>query len=63
MAELLSGIAISAVLFLYPLWRIFEKAGLKPAWSLLVLMPLGELVVPLILFFADWPNAARKTRV
>ncbi|MEO3428038.1 hypothetical protein AAFN88_04225 [Pelagibius sp. CAU 1746] len=49
--------AILAVLFLFPLWRIFFRTGMNPATSLLILIPFaGWLVVVLLLAFARWPN-------
>lgn len=53
-----ASIVIAAVLFLYPLWRIFQRAGLPAPLSLLVLLPLGQVIVALILAFARWPNTA-----
>jgi hypothetical protein len=50
------GILVAAVFFLYPLWRIFSRAGLPAPLALLVLLPLGQLIVALILAFARWPN-------
>ena len=50
------SILVAAVLFLYPLWRIFARAGLPAPLSLLVLLPLGQLIVALILAFARWPK-------
>jgi len=40
--------------FLFLLWRIFNKAGLSPWLSLLVLVPFGPIVVLCVLAFADW---------
>ncbi len=57
MAALLLSTLITALLFLYPLWRIFARAGLNPLLSLLVLVPyLGPIVVTIVLAFAHWPN-------
>ena len=61
---LLLDIAVNAalmlVLLLYPLWRIFSRAGIKPTASLLVLVPYaGTVMVLLLLAFLDWPNARR----
>ncbi|MCP4610157.1 MAG: hypothetical protein GY845_15720 [Planctomycetes bacterium] len=35
--------------------RIFSKAGYSWAFGLLMLLPMSELVIPLILAFMDWP--------
>lgn len=49
---------IAAILFLYPTWRIFRRAGLAPALSLIILIPgIGWFIALFILAFATWPNA------
>jgi hypothetical protein len=58
MEDVVIGAVVSAVLFLFPLWRIFSRAGLSPLWSLIILLPGGALITPLILAFARWPNTA-----
>jgi len=58
MQDIIIGAIVSAILLLYPAWRIFSRAGLTPAWSLLVLLPGGAIFTPLILAFARWPNTA-----
>jgi hypothetical protein len=49
---------ITTALVVIPMWRIFDRAGLAPALSLLAfVLP----VIPwLILAFADWPRLARR---
>jgi hypothetical protein len=49
---------ITTALVAIPLWRIFKRAGLAPALSLLAfVLP----IIPwLILAFADWPSLARR---
>jgi membrane associated rhomboid family serine protease len=42
--------------FMYPLWRIVGKAGFHPAFSLLSLVPLVNIVFLWIFAFAKWPN-------
>ena len=52
---------IIAILALIPLWRVFSRAGLVPALSLLVLIPvLGWVIVGLILALSDWPALNRR---
>jgi len=35
--------------------KIFSKAGYSWAFGLLMLLPMSELIIPLILAFMDWP--------
>jgi hypothetical protein len=44
-------------LIIVPLWRVFSRAGLNPAFSLFILVPfpLGILIAAAILAFSDWP--------
>ncbi len=35
--------------------RIFSKAGYSWAFGLLMLLPMSEVVIPLILALIDWP--------
>ena len=47
----LAGIIIQAI----PYWRIFRKAGFEPLLSLLLFVPLVNLVMLYYLAFAEWP--------
>jgi hypothetical protein len=47
---------IIAVIIVIPFWKIFEKAGFPPALSLLVLIPIANLVAIYFVAFARWPN-------
>jgi hypothetical protein len=48
------GIAIAAF-FVFLLWRIFTKAGLTGALSLIAFVPaIGPIIVLCILAFSDW---------
>lgn len=56
MGEALFSYILMLVLLLFPLWKIFGKAGFNPLFSLLLLIPfLGALASVLILAFARWP--------
>ena len=37
-----------------PYWQIFKKAGFAPALSLLILIPLVNLIVLYVIAFSDW---------
>lgn len=44
-----------AILLLYPVWRIFKRAGFNPALSLTILIPfIGFIVSGLILALSSW---------
>jgi len=44
-----------------PYWKIFEKAGFAPALSLLMLVPLVNVVMLFFLAFADWPALKKSS--
>lgn len=54
---LIAGIFYLAmiILFIVAYWKIWSKAGFNGAWSLLMLVPLVNLVAFLYLAFAEWP--------
>ncbi len=61
MSGLIVIVIASAVLFLYPAWRIFGRAGFSPAVALTVLIPFaGPLIAMAILAFAEWPATTRR---
>ncbi|NIA68142.1 hypothetical protein HBA54_06020 [Pelagibius litoralis] len=62
MVTILLGGLIFAVFCIYPFWRVFARAGLPPALSLLVFLPLGGFIAPMILAFSRWPNALPPAR-
>ncbi len=48
--------AIPLLIMIWPIWRIFRRAGLAPAWSLLIFVPaLGWLAATAMLALARWP--------
>jgi len=60
MEEYAIEVIVSAILLLYPVWRIFKRAGLNPALSLTVLIPVvGMLVSGLILALSTWKLSTR----
>ena len=50
------GILFVIVFLLIPYWRIFRRAGYPPALSLLMLVPLVNVVMIYYLAFAEWPS-------
>jgi hypothetical protein len=57
--ELLIILVIGAVIIV-PFWRIFSKAGFPGALSLLMLVPLANLIMVFVLAFAEWPALRNK---
>jgi hypothetical protein len=54
-----------ALASLWPLWRIFRRAGLNPLWSLLIFVSVaiprvGQRLVLLVLFHSKWPTLPPK---
>jgi hypothetical protein len=58
---LLVNLFVTAIIVLYPAWRMFGRAGFPPGVSLVVLVPgVGFLVALGILAFAEWPAHTRN---
>jgi hypothetical protein len=55
----LIGSLVTAILFLFPLWRSLSRAGFSPAWSLLILIPylwpVTIFTLVGVLAFGHWP--------
>jgi hypothetical protein len=48
-----------AAVVVIPVWRIFQRAGLQPAWSLTLFLPfIGPLVTLAIVAFSTWGPTA-----
>jgi hypothetical protein len=41
-----------------PYWQIFKKAGFSPLLSILVLVPIANLVILYFVAFSDWKPAS-----
>ena len=52
---ILPWLIASAIFFVVPFWKIFARAGFKPAFSLLALIPGGILILLWVIAFAKWP--------
>jgi hypothetical protein len=60
MGENLLTYVVGAALAIVPLWRIFGRAGLAPALSLLTLIPVvGFTVAIAVLALKRWPVLGR----
>ncbi|MGO4210232.1 hypothetical protein AB4Y89_16215 [Terriglobus sp. 2YAB30_2] len=45
---------IGAAIIVVPFWQIFKKAGMAPALSFLMVVPLANLVMLYVLAFSQW---------
>lgn len=54
------GMLIVAALIVVPVWRICEKAGFSGLLSLLILVPIANLIFLYWLAFSEWPNQAKS---
>jgi len=46
---------LMALLTVLPFWKICAKAGFPGALSLLMLVPIANIILPFYIAFADWP--------
>ena len=49
------------LLLIIPFWQLFSKAGYSGWWSLLMVVPLVNLVALYVLAFSNWPALKRRT--
>jgi uncharacterized membrane protein YhaH (DUF805 family) len=47
------------LLLIIPFWQIFSKAGYSGWWSLLMVVPLVNLIALYVLAFSNWPAQRR----
>ncbi|HVS76761.1 MAG TPA: hypothetical protein VHE11_07490 [Steroidobacteraceae bacterium] len=47
---------IGAIIAIIPFWRICDRAGLSPWLSLLLLIPLANIIFVYYVAFAEWPS-------
>ena len=53
-------IIVMALVVVVPFWRIFAKAGFSGALSLLMFIPILNVVMIFFLAFAEWPALKEK---
>lgn len=51
-----------AVFFVFPFWRILDRVGFKPAFSLIALVPGGVVVLLWVIALAKWPVSPQVTK-
>lgn len=58
---IMMGMIIGVLVTVIPFWKICSKAGFPGALSLLMLVPVANIILPFYIAFADWP-ALRQAR-
>lgn len=58
--ELILLAPLFAIFAVMPFWFICKKAGLSPWLALVMFIPIGWLVLPLVLAFIGWPSLERN---
>ncbi len=51
---------ILAAVVVIPFWKIFQKAGFPAAFSLLMLVPVVNIIAIYFVAFARWPNSCNQ---
>lgn len=52
---LLFFLIIGVIIGILPFWMMFSKAGYSGALSLLLLVPIANVIVLFVVAFSDWP--------
>lgn len=53
-------VLVLSIIKIIPYWKIFGKAGFTPWLSLLMIVPLADLILLYILGFSEWPTLKGK---
>jgi hypothetical protein len=52
-------VLVFLVLAIIPWWKIWQRTGHSGAWSLLMLIPIANIISIWVLAFKDWPTLRR----
>jgi hypothetical protein len=47
---------VFGIVLIIPFWQLFSKAGYSGWWSLLMIVPLVNVVTLYVLAFSPWPS-------
>ena len=50
---------ILGLILITPFWPLFSKAGYSGWWSLLMIVPLVNLITLYVLAFSSWPSSKK----
>jgi len=59
----LLAIFVALPVFIIPYWKIFSNAGFAGALSLLMIIPLINLIVLYVIAFSDWKMKPGKASI
>ncbi len=54
-------VLIGALVTVIPFWKICDRVGLPGPLSLLMLVPLANIILPFYIAFTKWPIDEEKT--
>ncbi|QHQ34617.1 hypothetical protein [Algicella marina] len=50
------GFLVTLLLLVPPFWKLWSRTGHSGLWSLLMLIPLVNIIMPFWLAFKRWPS-------
>lgn len=50
---------VLGLVLIVPFWQLFSKAGYSGWWSLLMIVPILNLITLYVLAFSSWPSLKR----
>lgn len=53
---ILLSVLIGSIVMVIPIWRVLNRVGLNPAWSLLYFVPFASFIGLWIFAWAKWPR-------
>jgi hypothetical protein len=51
---------VIGLILIIPFWQLFSKAGYAGWWSLLMIIPLVNLIALYVLAFSSWPALGKR---
>ncbi|MEO6823535.1 MAG: hypothetical protein ABI167_02190 [Nitrosospira sp.] len=61
-SEIIPWVISFAVFFVVPFWKLFNRTGFNPVFSIVALIPGGVVLLLWVVAFAKWPASAEKKK-
>ena len=61
-SEIIPWVISFAVFFVVPFWKLLNRTGFKPVFSIIALIPGGVVLLLWVVAFAKWPAFAEKKK-